>query len=207
SGTGRDTSTRTISPGTGSSRRTGRRGTRITGPTSGARWAGTCASGHRGRALRGQGGGMSRTGESGRLALHRRPRSTWMTVLALTGGDIALIVLAVGWLLRVLFLCFVLLNTFRVLESTKMTIDALREETIPLLREVKTSVEKTNREIDRVDIMLDSANQIVGRVEKLSGLVEEAASSPVVKVIRLGAGSRQGFSKAAGKSGGRDPRV
>ena len=129
-----------------------------------------------------------------------------MTVLALTGGDIALIVLAVGWVLLVLFLCFVLLNTFRVLESTKMTIDAMREETIPLLREVKTSVEKTNREIDRVDIMLDSATQIVGRVERLSGLVEEAASSPLVKLISFGAGIRKGFSKAAGRSA-KDPRA
>jgi len=125
-----------------------------------------------------------------------------MTVLALTGGDIALIVLAVGWVLLVLFLCFVLLNTFRVLESTKMTIDAMREETIPLLREVKTSVEKTNREIDRVDIMLDNANQIVGRAERLTGLVEEAARSPLVKLISFGAGIRKGFSKASGKSGG-----
>ena len=93
-------------------------------------------------------------------------------------------------------LLFVLLNTFRVLESTKMTIDAMREETIPLLREVKTSVEKTNREIDRVDVMLDNANSIVGRVEKLSGLVEEAASSPLVKIISIASGLRKGFSKA-----------
>lgn len=123
-----------------------------------------------------------------------------------TAGDTALIIVAALWGALVLFLCLVLANTFRVLESTKMTIDAMREETIPLLREVKTSVEKTNREIDRVDIMLDSANQIVGRVEKLSGLVEEAASSPLVKLISFGAGVRKGFSKAAGK-GGRDPRV
>lgn len=124
-----------------------------------------------------------------------------MTLLALTGGDTALIVMAAFWGLLVLGLCVVLLNTFRVLESTKMTIDAMREETVPLLREVKTSVEKTNREIDRVDTMLDSATQIVGRVEKLSGLVEEAAASPLVKVISLGAGLRKGFSKAKGARG------
>ena len=59
----------------------------------------------------------------------------------------------------VLFLCVVLLNTFRVLESTKMTIDAMREETVPLLREVKGSVERANREIDRVDTMLISATE------------------------------------------------
>ena len=122
-----------------------------------------------------------------------------MTVLALTGGDIALIVLAVGWVLLVLFLCFVLLNTFRVLESTKMTIDSMREETVPLLREVKTSIEKTNREIDRVDIVLESAGSIVGRVERLTGLIEEAATSPIVKLIALGAGVRKGFARAASK--------
>ncbi len=123
-----------------------------------------------------------------------------MTLLALTGGDVALIVLAVGWVVLVGFLCVVLLNTFRVLESTKLTIDAMREETVPLLREVKTSVEKTNREIDRVDTMLVSATQIVGRVEKLSGLVEQAAASPIIKVISIGAGLRKGFSKAKSKS-------
>ncbi|MEP6758088.1 MAG: DUF948 domain-containing protein [Actinomycetota bacterium] len=122
-----------------------------------------------------------------------------MTVLAMTGGDWAMILLAVGWLVLVFGLLFVLLNTFRVLESTKMTIDAMREETIPLLREVKTSVEKTNREIDRVDVMLDNANSIVARVEKLSGLVEEAASSPLVKIISVASGLRKGFSKASRK--------
>ncbi len=124
-----------------------------------------------------------------------------MTLLALTGGDTALIVMAAFWGLLVLALCVVLLNTFRVLESTKITIDAMRDETVPLLREVKTSVEKMNGEIDRVDGMLESAGQIVGRVEKLSGLVEEAAASPLVKVISFGAGLRKGVGKAKkGKS-------
>ena len=122
-----------------------------------------------------------------------------MTVLALTGGDAAMIVLAVGWVVLVGGLLFVLLNTFRVLESTKMTIDAMREETVPLLREVKISIEKTNREIDRVDIVLESAGSIVGRVERLSGLIEEAATSPIVKLIALGAGVRKGFARAASK--------
>lgn len=125
-----------------------------------------------------------------------------MTVLALTGGDTALIIIAAFWALLVAFLCYVLLSTFGVLTSTKLTIDAMREEMIPLLREVKTSVEKTNREIDRVDGMLESATTIVGRAEKLSGLIEEAAASPLVKVISFGAGVRKGFSKAKGRRRG-----
>jgi hypothetical protein len=120
-----------------------------------------------------------------------------MTVLALTGGDIALIVIASAFTLLVLVLCLVLLNTYNVLTSTKMIIDSIREETVPLLREVKTTIEKTNRELDRVDTVLESAGSIVGRAEKFTGLMEEAASSPIVKLISFGAGIRKGVSKAA----------
>jgi uncharacterized protein YoxC len=111
-----------------------------------------------------------------------------MTLLALTGGEVALIVLAAGWVLLVAFLCLVLLNTFRVLEATRLTVDAMREEAVPLLREIKGSVERTNGHLDRVGGVLDSASGIVGRVERLSGLVERAVSNPLVKVISVGAG-------------------
>ena len=76
-------------------------------------------------------------------------------IAALDGGDIALIVLSAFWGLLVLFLCVVLINTFRVLESTKILIDVMREETIPLLREVKGSLERTNRELECVQPIPD----------------------------------------------------
>ncbi|MGH2580836.1 MAG: DUF948 domain-containing protein [Actinomycetota bacterium] len=117
-----------------------------------------------------------------------------MAVLA-SAGDVALIVLAAFWALLVLGLCLVLVNTFNVLTSTKMLIDGIREETVPLLSEVRTSVVKTNRELDRVDGMLESAGSIVARVEKISRLVEQAASGPLVRIIALGAG----LSKAAAR--------
>ena len=111
-----------------------------------------------------------------------------MTLLALTGGEVALIVLAAGWVLLVAFLCYVLLKTSDVLVSTRLTIDAMREETVPLLREVKGSVERTNAHLERLGGVLDAASGIVGRVERLSGLVERALSNPLVKVISVGAG-------------------
>jgi uncharacterized protein YoxC len=120
-------------------------------------------------------------------------------IAALDGGDVALIVLAAFWGLLVLFLCIVLVNTFRVLESTKMLIDGIREETVPLMREVKTSVEKANRELDRVDGMLVATGEIVGRVQRIAGLVEQAVSSPLTKLIGVGAGVRAAASRFGGK--------
>lgn len=122
-------------------------------------------------------------------------------IAALDGGDVALIVLSAFWGLLVLFLCIVLVNTFRVLESTKMLIDTMREETIPLLREVKGSVERTNRELDRVDGMLEATGEIVGRVRRISGLVEEVVSNPLVKLISLGAGMRKAATRFGGRRG------
>ena len=126
-----------------------------------------------------------------------------MTLLALTGGETALIVVAAFWALLVLFLCFVLLNTYRVLEATRLTVDAMREETVPLLREVKGSVERTNGHLDRVGGVLDSVGGIVGRVERFTALVEQAASSPIVKLISMGAGMK----KAADTFGRRRPKT
>jgi hypothetical protein len=120
-------------------------------------------------------------------------------IAALDGGDVALIVLAAFWGLLVLFLCVVLINTFRVLESTKMLIDGIREETVPLMREVKTSVEKANRELDRVDGMLVATGEIVMRVQRIAGLVEQAVSSPLTKLIGVGAGVRAAASRFGGK--------
>ena len=120
-------------------------------------------------------------------------------IAALDGGDVALIVLSAFWGLLVLFLCVVLLNTFRVLESTKLLIDGIREETMPLLTEVRGSVERTNRELDRVDGVLISAGEIVQRLSRLSGLVERAATGPLVRIISVGAGVRRAASRFGGK--------
>src|SRR6188474_2451636 len=101
-----------------------------------------------------------------------------------TGGDVALIILASAWAVLVAGLIYVLMSTQAVLQSTKILIDTMREETVPLLREVKGSLER--------------ASAVVGRVEKLSGLVEQAAASPLVKLIGFGAGIRQAASRLAG---------
>jgi len=126
-------------------------------------------------------------------------------IAALDGGDVALIVLSAFWGLLVLFLCVVLINTFRVLESTKILIDVMREETVPLLREVKGSLERTNRELDRVDAVLEATGEIVGRVRRVSGLVEEAVSGPLVKLVSIGVGVRKATSRFGGKGGKKGP--
>jgi uncharacterized protein YoxC len=121
-----------------------------------------------------------------------------MSVVAVTGSETALLIMAAFWAVLVVVLCVVLIGSYNVLTSTKITIDTMRDETVPLLREIKTTVEKTNQEIDRVDTMLESAGSVMGRVERISGLVEEVAAGPLVKLISVGAGLRRAVSKVTG---------
>jgi uncharacterized protein YoxC len=104
-------------------------------------------------------------------------------------GAIAAIVAAVAWAVLVIFLGLMLIQVFRVLESTKSMIDDVRKETVPLLSEVKTTVTGVNRELDRVDGMLESAGKIVQNAERLSGVIQQAVSSPLIKLAAFGAGA------------------
>jgi len=115
----------------------------------------------------------------------------------MSGGDISLIVLAAFWGLLVLFLALVLLTMFRVLESTKLLIDGIRQETVPLLGEVKTTVSGVNRELDRVDTVLDSAGRMAKSAERITVVVENTVSNPLIKFAAFAAGASRAFRRVS----------
>lgn len=115
-------------------------------------------------------------------------------MIASLGGWAAIIIVGVA-AVPLLLLGVVFLQLFRVLEATRMIIDDIRKETVPLLSEVKTTVSGVNRELDRVDGMLESAGKIVKNAERLSGAVEHAVSSPLIKLAAFGAGASKVFRR------------
>ena len=119
-------------------------------------------------------------------------------MLALTGGDIALIILAAFWGVLVCFLAIVLLTTFRVMESTKTLIDGIREETVPLLHEVTSTVTGVNKELERVDTIMVSAGKITGSVSRLTEVVERTVSNPLIKLAAFTAGASAAIKRLRG---------
>jgi uncharacterized protein YoxC len=114
-------------------------------------------------------------------------------------GGIAAIVLAVFWAVLVVFMAIVLVNLFRVLESTKGLIDGITQETVPLLSEVTVTVTNVNSEIDAVEDVTKSAGSIVRNVARLTSVVEQTVSAPLIKL----ASARYGLSRAVRKVLGR----
>ena len=121
-----------------------------------------------------------------------------MHVIASLGGWAAAFVAGFFGLLTVA-LVYVLIRVGVVLQDTSRLIDDIRKETVPLLSEVTTTVASVNKELDRVDGMVESAGNIVKSAERISAVVEAAVSSPLIKVAAYGAG----IARAARKLGKR----
>lgn len=119
-------------------------------------------------------------------------------MLANTAGDAAVIIAAVGFFLVCVFLCYALLNTARVLESSKEMIDGVKDETVPLLGEVKTTVTSVNKELERADGIMESTGNIVKSAERLTDVVEKTVSSPLIKLVTFGAGAAKAMKKFVG---------
>jgi len=52
-----------------------------------------------------------------------------------------------------------------------------------------------NKELDRVDGMVESAGNIVKSAERVSAGVEQTVSSPLIKVAALGAGATRALRR------------
>jgi hypothetical protein len=50
-------------------------------------------------------------------------------------------------------------------------------------------------------VVLEATGEVVGRVRRISGLVEELVSGPLVKLISVGVGVRKAASRFGGKGG------
>src|SRR5919198_5275287 len=129
---------------------------------------------------------------------HRPAGEEHANVIALSGGEIALIVLAAFWGLLVLFLALVMLVMFRVLESTKMLIDGIRTETVPLIGEVRVTVISVNKELDRVDGIMDSAGKMAKSVQRITAVVEQTVSNPLIKFAAFSAGATRALRRFRG---------
>jgi uncharacterized protein YoxC len=115
-----------------------------------------------------------------------------------SAGDIALIILAAFWGVLVCFLAIVLLTTFRVMESTKMLIDGIRQETVPLLHEVKGTVTGVNKELERVDTVMESAGRIASSVSRLTAAIEHTVTNPLIKFAAFTAGAGAAIKRLRG---------
>ena len=117
----------------------------------------------------------------------------------MSAGDWALLILAVFWAVLVLVIAVVSVKIFQVLDSTRQMIDGFRTETVPMLGEARVTVTTVNRNLEHADTIIVSAGKITHNVERVSTLVDQLVSMPLIKAISWTYGFQKGLKRFRGE--------
>lgn len=82
-----------------------------------------------------------------------------------------------------------LVSLTRTMRAVRETVEELRLEALPLVRDARQAVGAASAEVARVDTLLGSAESISATVDSASRLAYLAFSNPVIKAMALGAGT------------------
>ena len=120
----------------------------------------------------------------------------------MTAGDLAVVLAAVLCSVGFAALIVVLLRVLDATRSLRDEVAALRQETHPLLAELrastadaKSAVVEAREDLERFDRVLGSAEAISGAVAGGSRVARAALSAPVIKTAALATGTSRAVSR------------
>jgi uncharacterized protein YoxC len=110
-------------------------------------------------------------------------------------GDVAGLIAAIAFAAMAVFTAWVLYKLVQMLGITNRFLDEVRTETIPLMTRVQTTMDHVNTELDRVDGILTAVESMSEKANAATKVVQEVVTSPIVKLIGVGAGAGKAYSK------------
>lgn len=124
----------------------------------------------------------------------------------MSAGEVAAIIGAVAGALLAVGLLFALSSLTRTLRLVRNSVEDLNRQAIPLLADMRNTVETANAELLRVDELIGRAESIGGTLDSASRLAYLAFSNPVIKAMALGAGTSRAVRRVRGGRAGRRQR-
>lgn len=112
-------------------------------------------------------------------------------LIAGTGAPTVAILVTVVATVVVMCLLAAVWYLARTMQVLRTAADDLRRESIGLLAEMRGAVGTAKQELERTDGLLETAESISATVDSASRLAYLTLSSPVVKVLAFGTGTRQ----------------
>src|SRR5215217_6999009 len=74
----------------------------------------------------------------------------------------------------------------RTLRMLRSTVEALRDETLPVVAELRDAARDASDEVERVDRLVTSAERLEGAVDSAGRLAYRTFTNPVVKAMAIG---------------------
>jgi hypothetical protein len=117
----------------------------------------------------------------------------------MSAGDLAAVVVSVVMIVAIVTLAVLVQSLLRALAEARATLERVRIEALPLMGEMRDTVERAGAEVDRVDDLLDTAESISATVESASRLGYLAFRAPIIRVVAFGRGVGRGTRALAGR--------
>lgn len=114
---------------------------------------------------------------------------------AVTGGEVAGILVAVFWAILVSFLALVLVRLAQTLRATTKMVAEVSERAVPLLADASATVRSAHSQLARVDAIAADVQEVTANASALSTTVSSAFGGPLVKVAAFGYGVRRALGK------------
>jgi hypothetical protein len=92
-------------------------------------------------------------------------------------------------------LLFALGSVAATLRDLRATVNALQDESLALVGEMKDALRDAENEIDRVGALLTAAESVGDHLDTASRIVSKTVTNPVVKVLALGSGTKRAVKR------------
>ncbi|MDP9239707.1 MAG: DUF948 domain-containing protein [Actinomycetota bacterium] len=112
----------------------------------------------------------------------------------MSGGAIAALVAAGGFVMLVLVLAVPIIKLGRTVDETTKLVASLNERTAPLITDLDTTLRQVSAQLERVDTITTNAQAVTSNVAALTSLFAATLGSPVVKVAAFTYGVRSAIT-------------
>lgn len=113
-----------------------------------------------------------------------------MTVAAeMTTTDMAAVIVAAASVAAVVLLTVTVVAVSRTLKALREVANLMRSETVPVLDDLRDTVQAANYELKRFDQLVSTAESVTGTVDSASRLAYLAMANPVIKGVAFASGT------------------
>jgi hypothetical protein len=117
----------------------------------------------------------------------------------MSASDLAAVIVATASVVAVVLLAVGVVALLRTLRALREVAHLLRTETVPVLDDLRSTVDAANGEIERLDQLVTTAESVTGTVDSASRLAYIAVANPVIKGVAFASGTAKAARRLRGR--------
>jgi hypothetical protein len=129
----------------------------------------------------------------------RTARQTSGSEASMDGAEWAAVIGAQVCLVALVVLVVAIVRLDRAAQDLRGVAAEFRAQSEPLLDELRVAVRGADFELDRIDAIVSGAERVTDRVDAASDLAYRTFTSPVVKALAVGTGTRRAVQRLKGE--------